>query len=514
VDIPNLQECRSVSDYAAVVTSVETRLAEIDKEFTGKQFDDESRTEFADLQRVREQAIKVKTELVERAAYIETVGTDETKTERAAVARTLRPDRTHVPENIYDLRSYRNLSSSETQMSQALRDGAMKALESTRSWPNPKTDVPATENKIARLLDHADTEDKELARRILATGDPAYQRAFAKLVKSGGNASVLDADEQRGTALTIGGTGQYLVPFAFDPTIIAIGVHNMNPYRASCRKVEVVGASVWHAVTATAVTAVRGIENLVASEQGPTFAQPSFTPTTVKAQIVMSEETTQDRPDVVSDLSVLIAEAKDNEEEATFAIGANTTTTIGVVGMCAPHSTSGAFTEVTTTTGGGSTVAIADLYKLENALPIRHRPNAQWYMARATIRKFQGFETVNGILFNAIQTLGNGNGVAYPAVGNPDDNSLGNTGLTLLGHPIWESPTVPVATGANVVITTLANPQQFVIVDRVGMTIQFIPFVFSAGTIYVAGQTAIYASWRNAGGPLNVDAGRMLTYLT
>jgi len=414
-------------------------------------------------------------------------------------------------DNIYSLGEIRTASNGADDERQLQRDCAMRAVEAT-SWANPNTDVPKTQSKIARLLDHADTADKEFARRVLATGDPAYVRAFTKLVASGGNVAVLTPEEMRGTAITIGGTGQYLVPFAFDPTVIAIGAHNANPYRANCRVVEVVGASIWHALTSTAAVAVRGVENLVAAEQGPTFAQPSFTPSTVKAQITYSGEAAQDRPDLASELAVLIQEAKDNEEEATYSVGTGATTMLNVVGMAPPTGTSGAFTAKTTITGGGATVAIADLYALEMDVPMRWRADAAWFMARNTIRKFQGFETTGGILFNAIQQFGGG--AAYPAVGNPVNSPLGQTGLRLLGYPVFEAPSIPIATGANAPICTLAAKNQFVLVDRVGMEVQFIPWIQTAGTIYVAGQQALFAMWRNAGGPMQADAGRVLRYLT
>ena len=422
-------------------------------------------------------------------------------------------NRSYSQSEIYDPAAA-DAAGSDEQRGQRVRDLAMRAVE-TSLYTNPNTDVPATQARIAHLLDTADLPTREdpnheLARQILSTGAPWYRSAFAKLLKSGGNAAVLTAEEARGTAITMGGTGAYLVPFAFDPTMIAIGVHNMNPYRRTAKVVEVVGASVWHALTATAISAIRGVENLVASEQGPTFAQPSFTPSTVKVQINMSEETAQDRPDISTELSVLIGEAKDNEEEASCAVGTGAATMLNVVGMAPPNGTAGCFTTQLTVASGGSTVAIADLYAVENALPVRHRQLAQWYMARSTIRKFQGFETTSGILFNAIQNFPGG--ASYAAVGNAANDHYGNTGLKLLGYPVNESPSVPIATGGNAPIATLANPEQFVIVDRLGMTIQFIPFVFSAGTTYVTGQTAIYASWRNAAGPLNADAGRVLRY--
>lgn len=60
-----------------------------------------------------------------------------------------------------------------------------------------------------------------LARRILATGTPAFRSAFQK--RSTGYADLMDADERqavvRAQSLT-GGEGGFAIPFTLDPTII------------------------------------------------------------------------------------------------------------------------------------------------------------------------------------------------------------------------------------------------------------------------------------------------------
>src|SRR6185369_6953179 len=139
-------------------------------------------------------------------------------------------------------------------------------------------------------------------------------------------------------------TGGFMVPFAFDPTVIAIGVNNgaVNPYRRVCRVVSIVGTDTWNALTATAVVATRTTEAAAATEQGPTFAQPQYIVTRVQGQITASFEMFQDRSDLASELSVLIQEAKDNEEENQFAIGVGTT--VFPLGVGPVTGTSGAYT--------------------------------------------------------------------------------------------------------------------------------------------------------------------------
>jgi HK97 family phage major capsid protein len=296
-------------------------------------------------------------------------------------------------------------------------------------------------------------------------------------------------------------TGGFTVPFAFDPTVIAIGSWSgaVNPYRRVTRVVPIVGTDTWNALTSTAVVATRTTEAAASIEQGPTFAQPQYIVTRVQGQITASFEMFQDRADLGSEMAVLIQEAKDNEEENSMAVGATAAANIGVGPV---NGTSGAYTSITTATS--VTLAAADADAVEAALPVRHRFGAQWFLNRLSIRRFQTLETTGGKLFGGQQ---------YQAVGVPELDRAGNTGLRLLGYPVNESPSLPTAQTANIVIGTLLAPQSYVIVERVGMSVQFIPFIFNSSAL-ATGQQALYFLWRNTAKPINVDAGRTLRYLT
>jgi HK97 family phage major capsid protein/HK97 family phage prohead protease len=386
---------------------------------------------------------------------------------------------------------------------QIFRDDAMRITE-VESFPQiGSAGAQASRDRIADLLDNHDSPDKELARRIKYTGSPVYKRAFTKFLKSMGGQLFLTPEEQRGTALAVGvdGTGGFTVPFAFDPTIIAIGSWSgaVNPYRRVCRVVPIVGTDTWNALTSTAVVATRTTEAAAAIEQGPTFAQPQYIVTRVQGQITASFEMFQDRSDLGSEMAVLIQEAKDNEEENSMAVGATAAANIGVGPV---NGTSGAYTSITTATS--VTLAAADFDAVEAALPVRHRFGAQWFLNRLSIRRAQSLETTGGKLFGGSQ---------YPAVGNPAVDSAGNTGLRLLMYPVNESPSLPTAQTANIVIGTLLAPQSYVIVERIGMSVQFIPFILNSSAL-ATGQQALYFMWRNTAKPINVDAGRTLRYLT
>lgn len=382
------------------------------------------------------------------------------------------------------------------------RDDAKRILEKA-TFPQNVADSERSADKIADLLDHHDSPDGELARRIKYTGSPVYLRAFEKIIKAKGSTIGLTPEEQRGTALAVGvdGTGGFTVPFAFDPTVIAIGAWSgaVNPYRRVCRVVNIVGTDTWNALTATAVVATRTTEAAASIEQGPTFAQPQYIVKRAQGQITASFEMFQDRVDLASEMAVLIQEAKDNEEEASWAIGVGTTT--ASLGVGPVSGTSGAYTAVAA--AGAAVIAAADADAVEAALPVRHRFGAQWFMNRANIRKFQTVETTGGKLFGGQQ---------YQSVGVLELDRAGNTGLRLLGYPVNESPTLPTATTTTITIGTLLSPSSYVIVERIGMSVQFIPFIFNSSAL-ATGQQALYFMYRNHAAPLNLDAGRTLRHL-
>jgi HK97 family phage major capsid protein len=92
-------------------------------------------------------------------------------------------------------------------------------------------------------------------------------------------------------------------------------------------------------------------------------------------------------------------------------------------------------------------------------------------------------------------------------------SSGGNTGLFLLGYPIWEVPSaVSTLTTDSAIIAVLCDPKSYIIVDRLGMSIEVIPNMLNGATpSFPTGQRGIYARFRNTAKPLTADAGRSLS---
>jgi HK97 family phage major capsid protein len=286
-----------------------------------------------------------------------------------------------------------------------------------------------------------------------------------------------------------------MLPYTFDPSFIKTGAWTaINPFRQICRVEQIVGSNNWQGVSVGAVPAIYETEALAVTEAGPTFARPSLTAQRASSYVTVSYETLQDNPNIVSEISNLIQEGKDTLEEAQFSIGVGTT--VYPLGMFVKDT----FTVKETITD--NVFAVADLDATEAALPIRHRRDAVWMLSRGVIRIVQGFETAYGKYFNS--TLG------YPAVGDPQNNPGGNTGLNLLGYPVWETPSAPVTvTGDDTIVGILVSPKNYMILDRVGMNVEVIQNTVNTNGL-PTGQRAILALWRNTARALNADAGRQI----
>lgn len=408
--------------------------------------------------------------------------------------------RTKSVEDIYDLRAIENVPYENRR--QALRDNAMRSLESSQLPPG------VDKSGVAYFLDNRDympkdgDQDQELAKRILLTGSPAYRRAFNKYLQ--GNRDGWTAEEQRAAALAVTGTtttGGYAVPYVFDPTIIRIGAHTaVNPYRAACRVETISGGNNWRAVTAGAITAKWDAEAAASVEGGPTFGQPTFTVQRADAFATVSIETLQDRPDITGELSLIFGEAKDTLEENSFTLGVGTT--VYPQGMFL----SGAFTVQSTATN--DVTAISDLQLLEAALPLRERmaPGAAMFMSRSTQRQLEALDTT-GYYFKRPGQIAIPLGM--PVIGN---SPTGNTGTQVLGYPIWEVPSaVSTLTTDAAVIVVFCNPRNYVIVDRIGMNVEVVPLMLNGATpSFPTGQRGVYCYWRGTARVLYADGGRQL----
>jgi HK97 family phage major capsid protein/HK97 family phage prohead protease len=403
--------------------------------------------------------------------------------------------RNHPVEDIFDLGKLANETRTRDEYDRRVRENALRAIDGTRLYRG-KLDG------VRDIIEHGDEGEDgkgEIARRILLTGSPAYRRAFNKYLR--GETALWTQEEARAAALAVTGTtttGGYAVPYVFDPTILHIGAWTaQNPFRSACRTETITNGNNWLQATVGAITAAYGAEAATTSEGGPTFDRPSYTVQTARAFATVSIEAMEDRPDITDELTSLFSEAKDTLEENEFAVGVGTT--VHPMGMF----TTTAYTNQDTATN--DTTAIADIHVLEGALPLRYRANGAFFLNRSTIRQLQALDTTYAYFSGA--------GIYYPGQSNPVTVPSGNTGLRLLGYPVWEVPSaVSTLTTDGAIIVVFCDPRSYVIVDRIGMNVEVIPQMLSGATPnFPTLQRGVVCYWRNTAKPINADAGRSLS---
>jgi len=324
-------------------------------------------------------------------------------------------------------------------------------------------------NRLGQLThDYAETAtrvvqngDPGVSRHMLLTGSDEYQEVFRDYIENPeGNA------QRAALSLTLA-NGGYLLPFVLDPSIILTNASSANPWRRISRVVQTT-SNTWNGVNSAGVNAAMIGEGAVVADATPTVANIVITPQKANAWIFGSYEVLEDT-DFGQQLPVLLADAKDRLEEAQFATGTGTPPQVqGII----PAAT------IVVTTATTLVVAVGDVYATQQVLPARFRnaPNAAWVANVAQINRFRQLDTAGGSSFWT--NLGKG----QPA--------------TLLGAPIYESTTMDATVAVNALEAIYGDFSQFIICDRVGVSMIYEPLVKDTGTGRPTGQAGWFMFWR------------------
>lgn len=473
----------TVEERAARQSEIKARLAEIDSEYAGSELPDDVRSEWNTLDEeyeLHERAIKDANERRERLARL---AGETGKVERPSdYARPVVGART--AKNIFDLSEIRGLARSFDDLGSLYRDHAMRAVEVSR-FPGTK-DREGAQTQVARLLDSIDDKNGTLARRILVSGSPVYERAFGKAVLAG-NTNGLTTEERTALALGTDTNGGYAVPFMLDPSVILTSDGSINPLRRIARVVQIVGKE-WQGLTSSGITVSRDSEAAEVSDDGPTFAQPTVRTVKVQGFVPFSIEIEQDWATMRSELTMMLADAKETEEATSFITGDGTGNNPGGV--------PGSLDFATCQVDGGGSFSSADLYEVEEDLPPRWRARASWMANRS--------------IYNRIRQLGSSSdgGDLWVRLGQ---------GLPpeLIGYPAYEASAMTTTTaGTNDRLLVFGDFSQFLIVDRVGMSVELVPHLFATGANRPSGQRGLYAFWRNNATVLVDNAFRFLANIS
>lgn len=321
---------------------------------------------------------------------------------------------------------------------------------------------------------------------VLASTSPLYGEAFAKVVRSEGQMAALTSEEQgaisRAMTLT-DNAGGYLIPFQLDPSVILTANGSVNQVRQIARVVQATG-DVWNGVSSAGVTASWDAEAAQVSDDSPTLAQPTIPVHKGQAYVQVSHEVAADAPTLANEIATMVAFEKDRLESVAFVTGGGSGEPTGIIAAL---------------TGGSSvvaslatdTLAVADVYGLDAALPARFAANGSWLAHRA--------------IYNRLRQLDTGGGNAL--WGQLADGRK----TELLGRPDY------VAEAMDSSITALADNlcllfgdfQNFVIADRLGATMRFIPDTFGADG-RPTGQSGWLTYWRVGSDSVNDAAFRLL----
>jgi HK97 family phage major capsid protein len=469
---------RTVEEHEADLRAVIERIQEIDTEYAGEALPDAVRTEWNERNEERETKVKLIDELRARQERVQELAGNPGNRESGA---TFQVRAARVQENIWDVASIRSQSRSEDEESRMYRDNAKRAIEQF-DFPHQDADRERSQAHIEKLLGKFGT-DNQFARHLLTTGSPTYRKAFGKSL-AGAN---LTSEEQRSLSLTAG-SGGYAVPVTLDPTIIPTSNGAVNPWRAISR-IEQITGNTWNGVSAGAVVASRDLEFEEVSDDAPTLAQPTATVTKAQAFIPFSIEVGQDWGSLESEMARLIQDAKDVEEATAFATGAGT----GV-------NPQGVLTGATSTVAAGTAAfAVAHGYALLEALPPRFRPNAVFVGNLVQYNRIRQLDTAGGANL-WVQNLQQG-------IANSAD---GNIGATFLGRPAYESSVMSSVLTAGAKLMIFGDFRYFLIVDRIGMTVELVPHLFGATNQRPIGARGLLAYWRNTSRELSTAAFKTL----
>jgi HK97 family phage major capsid protein len=381
-----------------------------------------------------------------------------------------------------------------------VRDTAMRALDRVL-----KADRLGTRGAelVEQLMCAGPLASQSWTQRwAAATGSEHYERAFAKKLADPDNGQLLwtreEADawrdvanvqaEQRSMSLT-DNQGGYLVPLVIDPAIQLTSAGSTNPLRQISRVVQTVSDS-WNGVTSAGVTAEWTAEAAEVADASPTLAQPTIPVYKGDAFVPFSFEVGGDAMNFMGELTKLLADGADQLTATAYTTGSGTGQPTGVISALA-----GGASAVAPATP--ETLAAADIYAVQNALPPRFQPNASWNANLSIINTLRQMETSNGAL-------------KFPGLQSNPPNLLGRT---MYENSNMDGTLNAAATENNYPLLYGDFGQGFVIVDRIGSTLELVPHLFGSNR-RPTGQRGALLWFRTGSNVVVANAFRMLSIPT
>ena len=218
----------------------------------------------------------------------------------------------------------------------------------------------------------------------------------------------------------------------------------------------------------------------------PTLAQPTVPVNEARGFIPFSIRIGQDYPGFADEMSRLLMEGYDELQANKFATGTGTNEPYGIITALDANTN----VEVVTTSDG--VFQGADINKVWGQLPDRYKANATWVMS---------YEVANDVA-----TMANSNNYSYFTV------DLTGVVEKIRNRPVEFSSYFPasLATTGAANILVVGDFRNYLIVDRVGMTVELVNHLFDTSTGRPTGQRGWFAYARNGADSINDLGFRLL----
>jgi HK97 family phage major capsid protein len=388
--------------------------------------------------------------------------------------------------NPWDLREVRTFGRDQGDVAAELTARAKAAVEK----------MPGCSDSIrqaaTQIIERWDSSDSKIARHALITSSPAYLRAWSKMACNRQHTMSVDeqramneAESFRAMSLT-DSAGGYLVPFQLDPTVIVTSNGSRNDIRMAARQVIATGDT-WNGVSSANVSWSWDAEASEVSDDSPTFAQPSIPIYKAAGFVPISIEAMQDEQNVAQEVGKLLVGGKEDLDAVAFATGSGSGQPTGII-------TALTGTASVVNAAADDTFALKDVYALQGALPARYRSQASWL--------------ANNLIYNLIRQFDTAGGAGlWNTVGDDRAN-------VLLGRRVLEAEamdgTITTSGAVHNYAAVYGDFSNYVIADRIGMTVEFIPHLFHTANNRPSGQRGWYAYARVGADSVNDGAFRML----
>lgn len=369
------------------------------------------------------------------------------------------------------------------------RDRGLKVLE-TRDHIRHLADHQVEKADRVLRTENRDCSGGYIGRLMVLTEHEDYRSAFLKLVTQPN--PVLTAEESRAVNAVAeframsGGTdaaGGFGVPILIDPAIILTAQGSLNPFRKISR-VETITTDAWRGVSSAGVTWSYGAEGSAAGDNSPTLAQPVVNVHEAKGFIPFSIRVGQDYPGFASEMSKLLMEGRDELQAQKHAVGAGdgSDEPFGILTALDANTN----VEVVVTTDGA--FGGVDINKVWTALPDRWKANSTWVM--------------NHDVGTEAASFGNGNNLSWFSV------DLTGVLEKIRNRPIEYSSYFPDFTGTTGAsnLCVVGDFRNYLIADRVGMSVELIPHLLDVTNNRPTGQRGWFAYGRDGADSI-VDVG-------